>query len=84
MIDNFGSFFAGSLGIKKTVGKYDVSMSANGQEIWLYKGKCHREDGPAFIHARGDKTWYLHGEPFDSEEEHKIEMRKLKLKALGI
>ncbi len=29
---------------------------------WYYRGKLHREQGPAVIHGKGRREWYWHGE----------------------
>jgi hypothetical protein len=34
----------------------------NGHQCWFDEnGEIHREDGPAFISAHGDKQWEIHG-----------------------
>jgi len=32
---------------------YTIWTYSNGDKVWLYDGKCHREDGPAFEKANG-------------------------------
>jgi len=47
--------------IKKKVGKYTVRIYYNGGKEWRYKGRTHREGGPAIELADGSKTWYING-----------------------
>jgi hypothetical protein len=44
-------------------------------------GKPHREDGPAFEYADGDRYWYLNGEEYTEEEFNK---KTAKVKELTI
>jgi hypothetical protein len=37
------------------------TITADGDQFWLFKGEFHREDGPAYIGATGTKIWYKHG-----------------------
>ena len=60
----------------------------NGKEIDIhgnvcyYKdGKYHREDGPAIEFRFGTKFWYLNNVKY-TKEEHKVELRKLKLQRI--
>jgi hypothetical protein len=32
-----------------------------GDKHWFYKGKYHRENGPAIEWYNGNKEWYIHG-----------------------
>ena len=34
---------------------------SNGDKVWFKNGKCHREDGPAFIYFDGSKYWFKNG-----------------------
>jgi len=54
-----------------------------GDKEWLIDGLEHRENGPAIEYSNSDKEWYLEGEEY-SEKEWIIEMRRRKLKKLGI
>ena len=42
--------------------EYKVTVEENGTESWYQKGKFHRDNGPAVIHASGDEYWYQNGE----------------------
>lgn len=42
----------------------------DGREEWYQDGRLHRVGGPAIVHADGSAEWYLHGQRFDSEEDH--------------
>ena len=33
-----------------------------GNKVWIVNGLLHREDGPAFEWANGNKDWYVNGE----------------------
>jgi len=68
---------------EKKVGKYIKRTWARGGVDWLYKGRLHREDGPAIIYDDGTKEWFLDGQQL-SEEQLTVKMRKLKLEALGL
>jgi hypothetical protein len=50
----------------------------SGEKFWYFNDSLHREDGPAFESITGMKWWYLNGKLFDSEEQWKIEVEKLK------
>ena len=39
-------------------GSYDPLENAEG---WYYKGKLHRENGPAIVDGEGYKCWYFYG-----------------------
>ena len=41
--------------------EYQVRVYGNGDKIWQFNGKYHREDGPAVEWASGDKEWWLNG-----------------------
>ena len=49
--------------------------------VHYVKGIHHREDGPALEYPDGRKFWFLDGEEL-SEQDYKVEVRKLKLKLL--
>jgi len=57
---------------------------ANGDKVWYLNGRLHREDGPAMDYGDGEKSWWLNGVNYPLEKEWKREMRKRKLKALGL
>jgi len=40
---------------------YIVHTVEKGTFIWKYKGKRHRENGPAVEWSNGKRRWYLHG-----------------------
>jgi len=63
--------------------KYIVRKFSGGEKLWFYKEKYHREDGPAYEEPSGYKEWWLNSEEYP-EEDWKKEMRKRKLKELGI
>jgi len=67
----------------KKVGKYTKRTWRHGGVDWLYKGRFHKEDGPAVFLPSGARFWWLDGQQL-SEEGWRLEMRKLKLKALGL
>lgn len=42
--------------------EYDIEeYSTNGFKYWYYKGKCHRELGPAVECSDGQKEYFLNG-----------------------
>jgi len=41
-------------------GKYTVKIDPFGGRNWFYKGKLHRENGPALEFVLGN-VWYKHG-----------------------
>ena len=49
---------------------------------WFKNGKIHREDGPAIEFAGGTKYWFLNGVRYNSEQDYKIAMRKIKLEKI--
>jgi len=52
----------------------------NGHKEWFKKGFVHREDGhPAIEFANGYKEWWLNDMRYNSEEEYRIALRKIKL-----
>jgi len=53
----------------------------DGSKEWWVNGKYHREDGPAIEYANGVKSWWLNGSEY-TQQEHKLEMRSIKLKQL--
>jgi len=71
----------------KQVGKYEVSTCTlmGKTDEWRYKGKLHREEGPAMeFNREGVKDYYyLNGKRLSQARWTKT-MRKLKMKALGI
>ncbi len=50
----------------------------DGNKWWYINGDCHREDGPAIEYASGKKFWYLYGMLYNTEEEWKAALTKLK------
>ena len=48
--------------------EYKVRVYANCDKFWYLNDNRHREDGPAFEGASGDKAWYLDGEKLTQEE----------------
>lgn len=44
----------------------------NGEKHWTRNGKLHREDGPAFIDADGNKEWHLSGKKYKLKHWNKI------------
>jgi len=65
-------------------GKYTIMEWEDGEKWWLFNRVFHREDGPAKVeYSNGPKEWWLDGKVY-SEKSWKKEMRKRKLKALGI
>jgi len=66
------------------VGKYTIKVDEDGDKWWHYKNKVHREDGPACESKNpGNTMWYLNDNMY-YEEEWIIEMRKRKLRKMGI
>ena len=52
----------------------------SGYKAWYQNGKRHREDGPAIEWANGgDKYWWLNDWQYNTEQDYKIAMRKIKL-----
>jgi len=49
---------------------------------WVKNGLLHRDNGPAFKHFTGYNEWWLNGEEFLDEQEHRIAVRQMKLKLL--
>lgn len=45
-------------------------VHADGSAEWYRDGWLHREDGPAIVRPGGHEEWYLHGQRFDSEDDH--------------
>jgi len=64
-------------------GKYTIWKYDDGSKVWRINGKWHREDGPANERADGSKEWWLNGKRY-TEKEWRLEMRKKKLKVLGL
>jgi len=68
-------------------GKYIIEHYETGEIFWTLSGELHREDGPAVINdkvqAYGKDAYYLEDRMY-TEKEWTVEMRKRKLKALGI
>jgi len=56
---------------------------ANGSKVWYVNGDCHRTDGPAIECEDGSKSWWLNGIPY-TEQEHRLLVRQIKLKMLGM
>lgn len=46
-------------------------------EAWYQHGVYHRDDGPALSWASGERSWYLHGVEFNSEEAMLAALEKL-------
>jgi len=70
---------------KKTLHREDgpaVELNS-GKKGWYMNGELHREDGPAIKHPSGYKVWCLEGKYY-LEEDHKIEMRKRKMKEIEL
>jgi hypothetical protein len=40
----------------------------NGTKLWYFKGKLHREDGPAIKWSNGNKSWFINGVEYSQEE----------------
>jgi len=55
----------------------------SGDKEWFLNGEMHREDGPAIENNNGIKQWWLNDNPY-TEKDWKIEMRKRKLKKIGL
>ena len=53
----------------------------DGTKFWMINGEFHREDGPAVEWNNGWKRWYLNEIEY-YEEEHKVELRKIKLQRI--
>jgi hypothetical protein len=41
---------------------YTISVKENGDKFWYYKGKLHREQGPAIELNNNSTAWYFEGE----------------------
>jgi len=63
-------------------GKYTIWKYDDGGKEWFVNGKLHNENGPACDYKEY-KVWFLNDKEY-SEEEWTIEMRRQKLKALGL
>ena len=48
-------------------------------KAWYKNGKRHREDGPASEWKSGYKEWWLNDMRYNSEQDYKIAVRKVKL-----
>jgi len=64
-------------------GRYIIRKWDDGDKVWWFEGKVHRENGPAFEMENGYKEWWLDDREY-TEAEWKYEMRKCKLAVLGI
>jgi len=42
-------------------GKYTIREHSNGDKLWCFDKKLHREDGPAIELINGYKAWYVNG-----------------------
>ena len=40
---------------------HTIEVGSKGRLEYRYKGKLHREDGPAVEYSDGSKAWYLNG-----------------------
>ena len=60
--------------------EYEVSVRPNGDRFWYYKGKLHREIGPAIELASGGRAWYLEGKKINASgpKEFEKEIHKVK------
>lgn len=47
--------------VKVTKIKPMLFTARDGTMTWMCNGRLHREDGPAVIHANGEKQWWLDG-----------------------
>jgi len=63
-------------------GKYSVKEWSDGSKAWFFKRVLHKENGPACDYKEY-KKWFLEGEEY-TEKEWRLEMRKKKLKVLGL
>jgi hypothetical protein len=59
-----------------------IVEQSNGDLIWYYKGKVHREDGPAIDYPNGYKAWYLNGIKYSQEEWFEMLSDEDKLEAI--
>lgn len=41
--------------------KYNIITTEGGDKYYLFNGRLHRDDGPAYIGENGDCEWYQHG-----------------------
>jgi hypothetical protein len=48
--------------------EYTVKVFPDGTQTWWLNGKCHREDGPAYIDSNGTQEWYLNGIKLTEDE----------------
>jgi hypothetical protein len=51
--------------------KYEVKVDEDGT-FWYLNGKLHREDGPAFEWANGEKFWFLNGKKYAEGTHQKV------------
>ena len=56
--------------------EYEVRVYPSGTKKWYLKDQLHREDGPAYEGANGQKVWYLNSKRV-TEEEHNIMTSKV-------
>ena len=74
--------------IPHTSGGYtEVRTWADGRHMYLREGVFHREDGPAFIDAEGNKAWHINGHEhrldgpavvyYNADDEYWIEGQRL-------
>jgi hypothetical protein len=54
--------------VKHKDGFLEMAVWCGKKYGWYINGKRHREDGPAFERANGDKAWYINGEKLTEEE----------------
>jgi len=64
-------------------GKYTVRAWCDGDKVWWFEGKVHRENGPAWEFNDGSKRWFLDNMEY-TEKVWKKRTRRRKLKVLGI
>ena len=53
----------------------------NYSKHWVFEGKYHRLDGPAFEHFNGEKHWFIFGIQY-TKEAHDLYVDMMKLKEL--
>jgi len=61
---------------------YQVHIYTSGNKHWYYKGQLHRLNGPAIEFVNGDKSYYINGEYFNTFEDYKEAIIKIKIKEI--
>ena len=56
-----------------------IDKDNDNEKFWFKNGLWHREDGPSYECADGYKEWWLNDMRYNSEQDYKIALRKLKL-----